>query len=253
MKRNHLASWGHQFASVYYLPYVFCRLFNRQSWRLVRNILYFKIAGKMMLLLTIIQAILVAPAMAEGLTAFDKERFLIRSRVAFVLPDTDGSTSLGGRPDADNDVVPELDFTYFFTKHIAMELILATSSHDLRAEGTIAGDLDLGDARLLPPTLLLQYHFTTSRQFSPYIGVGVNYTVSFDEESGNDTNSLRIDNSLGPALQVGLDYWFNDHWGINLDIKKIWIEVDASINGGAITGDVELNPLVIGTGVSYRF
>ena len=43
-----------------------------------------------------------------------------------------------------NDYVPELDFTYFFTDHIAVELILATTHHDMDLGNTTAGDVDPG-------------------------------------------------------------------------------------------------------------
>ncbi len=209
---------------------------------------------KIVLLAGIAQAAFTAPAMAEEFSSWDdKDRFMIRARVIGVLPDAGGSTSIGGTPDADNAIVPELDFTYFFTKNVAAELILATSPHDLSAKGTAAGDLDLGDAWLLPPTLTLQYHFTPDRQFSPYIGAGVNYTVTYSEDKGANTTSLKADNSFGPALQAGADYWLSDHWGLNFDVKKIWMNVDADISNGAVTGDVDLDPWIVGAGVSYRF
>lgn len=208
---------------------------------------------KIVLLAGIAQAIFTAPAMAEDMGIWDKERFLVRVRAIGVLPDAGGNTSIGGTPDADNRIVPEVDFTYFFTKHIAAELILATSPHNIKAKGTTSGDLDLGDVWLLPPTLTLQYYFTPDKKFSPYIGAGLNYTFTYHERKGNDTTKLETDNSFGPALQVGADYWLSDHWGLNLDIKKIWMEVDATISNGAVTGNVELDPWIVGAGVSYRF
>lgn len=194
-----------------------------------------------------------SPAFSQDSDIFAKERFLIRGRVIGVMPDSGGSTSINGQPDADNAVVPEVDFSYFFTKNIAAELILATSPHDLSADNTNLGDLDLGDTMILPPTLTLQYHFTPEQTFSPYVGAGVNYTMTYAEDNGADTAQLEADNSFGWAVQAGADYWLGDHWGLNVDLKKIWVDVDASINNGAITGNVELNPWILGAGVSYRF
>lgn len=182
----------------------------------------------------------------------DKDRFQLRLRGIGVLPDSGGSTSIGGTPEANNALVPEFDITYFWTDHIATELILATSPHDLKLD-TGTGKLDLGDTMILPPTLTLQYHFTPKKTFSPYVGAGVNYTLPYSEDNGADTNDLDADGSFGYALQIGADYWLNDHWGVNLDVKKIWVDVDASINNGAITGEVDLDPLIVGAGVSYRF
>ena len=170
-----------------------------------------------------------------------------------VLPDSGGNTTIGGKPEADNAVVPEFDISYFFTDHIATELILATSPHDLKLKGSTSGDLDLGDTMILPPTLTLQYHCMPDRAFSPYVGAGINYTLPYNEDHGRDTTALKADGSFGWALQVGADKWVNKNWGLNLDVKKIYVDVDASVNNGAITGNVELDPWVVGAGVSYRF
>lgn len=169
--------------------------------------------------------------------------------------DSGGNTTIGGSPHADNAVVPEFDISYFFSDHVAMELILVTSPHDLTLKDRPNGarDLDLGDTWILPPTLTLQYHFQPDEQFSPYIGAGINYTLPYAEDNGADTVDLSADGSFGWALQAGADYWLDSHWGLNADVKKVWVDVDASINSGAITGEVELDPWIVGLGVSYRF
>ncbi len=215
-----------------------------------------KQASKLLLMAGVAVVALSAPAMAKDLGddgVWSKERFQIRGRMIGVLPDSGGHTSIGGTPDAENSVVPEVDFTYFFTENIAAELIVATSPHDISLNDSNSGDLDLGDTMILPPTLTLQYHFTPDNKFSPYIGAGLNYTYPYNEDEGNDTNSLDVDGSFGVALQAGMDIWMNDHWGWNIDVKKLWVDVDASVNSGAITGEVKLDPWIVGTGISYRF
>lgn len=197
-----------------------------------------------------------APAIAKDLGSdwLSKERFQIRLRGIGVLPDSGGNTTINGTPDADNAFVPELDFTYFFTQNIAAELILATSPHDLDLDNSDLGNLALGDTWILPPTLTLQYHFSPDNTLSPYIGAGVNYTLPYSEDAaGGAVTDLEADGSFGFALQAGTDYWLNDNWGLNIDLKKVWVDVDASVNNGAITGEVELDPWIVGTGISYRF
>lgn len=195
----------------------------------------------------------VAQAKDLGDSYWSKERFQIRARAIGVLPDSGGHSTIGGKPDADDSYVPEVDLTYFITGNIAMELIAATSPHELDLKNSNNGNLNLGDTWILPPTLTLQYHFTPDNQFSPYLGAGINYTLPYNENDGDDTNKLQADGSFGWAVQAGADYWLNDHWGVNFDVKKVWVDVDASINSGAIKGEVELNPLIVGMGVSYRF
>ncbi|MCK6419176.1 MAG: outer membrane beta-barrel protein [Alphaproteobacteria bacterium] len=207
---------------------------------------------KFALLLATAQLALAAPALAQDADS-SGDGWLVRVRGIGVLPGDDGTTSISGHPEADNAVVPELDISYFFTKNIAAELILATTSHDVKAIGTTLGDLDVGETMLLPPVLTLQYHFSPDQAFSPYVGAGINYTMTYSEDDGNDTTAFKLDNGLGWALQAGADYWVDQNWGLNLDVKKVWVDVDASINNGAITANAELDPWIVGAGVSYRF
>lgn len=170
-----------------------------------------------------------------------------------VLPDSGGNTDIGGTPEADDAFVPEFDITYFFTPNIAAELILATSPHDVTLKNSTLGTLDLGSTWVLPPTLTMQYHFMPGQTLSPYVGAGINYTLPYSEDAaGGTVTDLEVDGSFGWALQAGADYWLNDNWGLNFDVKKIYVDVDAKVNG-TIDGNVELDPWVIGAGVAYRF
>jgi len=192
------------------------------------------------------------PAQAKDLGDgyFAKERFQIRLRAIGVLADGDGvveNTSL--KTKADDAYTPEIDITYFFTEHVAAELIAATSKHTVSAGGN-----NLGDVWALPPTLTLQYHFTPDSKFSPYVGAGINYTVFYGEDDAAGFSDFDVGNGFGLAAQAGFDYWINDNWGLNLDVKYIDLDVDASVNNGALNAyDVDINPWIIGAGVSYRF
>lgn len=180
---------------------------------------------------------------------FAKDRFQIRVRAIGVLPDEDSSVNIGGDVDVGNALVPEVDLTYFITDNIAAELIAATAQHELN----YTGDTNLGNTWILPPTLTLQYHFTPDQKFSPYIGAGLNYSIFYGEESGTGFTDLNVDNGIGVAAQAGFDYWLNNNWGLNVDVKKLWLNVDASLNNGAIKADVDVDPWIVGAGVSYRF
>lgn len=211
-----------------------------------------------LLMATAALAALAAPAMAQGRSIegsdwLAKERFQIRVRALGVVPEEDSAVSAGGvaldgNIKVSNAVVPEIDFTYFMTDHIAAELIAGTARHEMDFNGA-----NLGEAWILPPTLTLQYHFTPDKAFSPYIGAGINYSMMYGEDAGTGFSDLNVGNGVGPALQVGFDYWLNDNWGLNLDVKKIWVDVDASLNNGGIKADVDIDPWLVGAGVSYRF
>ena len=132
---------------------------------------------KRMLLGAAAALILAAPAMAE------QGDWLVRLRAINVVPNEEATiTPIGGDVDIDTSVVPELDITYFVQDNWALELILGVTPHDVMAVDTAAGDIDLGDVTLLPPTLTLQYHFNPEGQYRPYVGAGVNYTHFIHED-----------------------------------------------------------------------
>lgn len=180
---------------------------------------------------------------------------LIRARAIMVEPNESADiTVIGGSVDIDSSVMPELDFTYFFTDNIAAELILAVTPHDIVATDTLLDDVPVGDTTLLPPTLTLQYHFLPRQQMSPYVGVGINYTHFFSvDAAGGTVTDLELDDSFGVALQAGIDFAIDERWVVNADVKRVWINTDASLNGGAIEADVDINPWIFGLGVGYRF
>ena len=198
---------------------------------------------------------LASPAMADDFSDkhwLDKERFQIRARTIAILADGDGTvegTTI--ETDVGDSVVPEVDFTYFFTRNIAAELVVATAQHEVEENGS-----DIGETFILPPTLVFQYHFQPEKKFSPYIGAGINYTLFYGEDDATGFDDLEVDGGFGIAFQAGADYWLNDHWGLNLDVKYIDLNIDADVTSGGTrlrANDVDLNPFIVGAGVSYRF
>lgn len=180
--------------------------------------------------------------------------WLVRMRALTVIPDESSTiTAIGGKADASVSVVPEVDISYFFTKHIATELILAVTPHDMEARNTTSGTLDLGSVWLLPPTLTLQYHFTPDAAIRPYVGAGINYTMFFNKDTGTDINTIKYENNFGYALQAGVDVPLTNNISFNFDVKKIYLQTDVTINGGAVRADVDLDPWLVGAGISYHF
>ncbi|MAU41733.1 MAG: hypothetical protein CMF31_08930 [Kordiimonas sp.] len=181
---------------------------------------------------------------------------LVRARAIVVAPDESGTTpQIGGNVSIDNAVVPELDFTYFITDNIGVELILATAKHHPDVNGTTLGDVDLGGIWLLPPTLTLQYHFNPQGQISPYVGAGINYTIfySADLPTGGVATDISYDDGFGFALQAGVDYQIDEKWSLNVDVKKLWLGTDVSVNSGGVTSDVDIDPWIFGVGFGYTF
>ena len=116
----------------------------------------------------ILVPVALAIALASGVASAAQGDWLGRARVININPDASSSAL---NLDASTETTLELDFTYFVTHNLGMELILATKKHDITAGGT-----PVGSVALLPPTLTLQYHFAPdSPSFRPYVGAGLNY------------------------------------------------------------------------------
>lgn len=189
---------------------------------------------------------IVSPAVAAD--EFKAGDFMIRARALGVVPDEDGRVSNGDSVGIDYSVVPELDFTYFFTPNIAAELIAAVTPHDVKTSSGI----DAGSSWLLPPTLTLQYHFTQMDGFKPYVGAGVNYTRFFNDDAGALT-SVKYDDSFGGAIQAGVDIPIQDNWYLNIDMKKVFINTTAKFSPSGVRADVDIDPWLFGVGVGYKF
>ncbi|MCW2315521.1 outer membrane protein [Rhodoblastus acidophilus] len=189
---------------------------------------------------------------APALPAIDTfDPFLIRLRGLAVLPDASGTklngATLGGAKLSDNGI-PEVDFTYFFTKNIAAELIAGVTHHRLTAGGS---NVALANTTLLPPTLTLQYHFALG-QLDPYVGVGVNYTWFLGTKSPALNGVVNIHSAVAPAFQFGADYYLTKNWLVNVDAKYIMLETDANV-GGHNNLQLKVNPWIVGAGIGYRF
>lgn len=187
----------------------------------------------------------------------------MRVRATGVVPMENATIeTIGGNVNVTNNLIPEVDFTYYFTKNIAAELILGTSKHEVVAVNTALGNLDLGRVMLLPPTLNLQYHFYPTKNLKPYIGAGLNYTIFYDEGQGKGRNAaitnVDYDNNLGYSFQLGFDYKINDKLYWNVDVKKVYLNTDVEVGAALPAGqvyvpaDVDLNPWLISTGIGFK-
>jgi outer membrane protein len=175
--------------------------------------------------------------------------WLVRVRAINLSP-ADKSDPVGGvgasdRIHVSSKTIPDLDVTYFFNEHCAAELVLTyPQKHDVLLDGS-----KIGTFKHLPPTLTFQYHFAPAAQISPYLGAGINYT----NISSVDLGPIGLDHSsTGLALQAGVDFKLDKKWSVNLDVKKVQIRSDVTA-GGAKISRVEIDPVLFGVGVGYRF
>jgi len=210
---------------------------------------------------------------------------LIRGGLTMVSPDSGKSAIFlndaplaGTSLSVDDNTQLGLNFVYFFDSNWAIELLAATPfSHDvvlhdpngatLATYGADLNGADLANVKHLPPTLSALYYFDTGTEFKPYVGVGINYTIFFDEQftSTPDAvgfNDLDLDSSFGYALQVGADYELDDNWSINASVRYIDISSDVSFDladptnsglSGKGSAKVDIDPMVYSIMLGYKF
>jgi outer membrane protein len=192
-------------------------------------------------------AVVCIVAMAIPAYAADDGKWMMRSRAIYIGPDASADGDLEGI-DVDSQFTFELDFTRFFTENLALELVLATASHDVTVPSD--GDQSLGSVDLLPPTLVAQWHFMPDGKFKPYVGVGLNATFFYN--STGALQDLDFDDSFSYAGDVGLDVAFGERMYFNVDLKYVAIETDVEFEGDQL-GTVTIDPFIFGVGLGVRF
>ncbi|HXZ16685.1 MAG TPA: OmpW family outer membrane protein [Roseiarcus sp.] len=195
-------------------------------------------------------------------------------------------------------IVPTLAVDYYINKNWSIEAICCVAPAHIQGIGSIKSTF--AHTWVFPPSLLVDYHFTNFGAWQPYLGVGVNFTDYFGTRVNNESwpvffqpsgpltatfaglgvpgaiaqfYNATVTPSWGVVGQAGLDYMFNEHWGLNLDVKYIMMEptvhtkVAALLPPGsigvvtALAGPLyipvrvalPLDPLVISAGLTYRF
>jgi len=220
----------------------------------------------------------IAAAFAPVLAHAEAGDWVVRARAVNVAPDEDsklGKTvnrnvadvmSPGAELAVSDKVIPELDISYYFTKNIAAELILAVGTrHNVSIQGdanSTVGNQPLGSVNLLPPTLTAQWHFNPDQTFDPYVGAGINYTIMLDRKlkvsSGTLAGSkIKIDSdSFGFAAQAGFDINLKDGWLINADVKYVTLDTTVKLKtagGWTKIDSLDINPWVVGIGIGKKF
>ncbi len=131
---------------------------------------------------------------------------------------------------------------YLVTDKFGLEL---NSSEEFEHDLNTSALGDVGSIDRLPVNLLVNYYPLggLDSRVQPYVGAGLNYTHFSSEPSG-----LSVDESYGAIGQVGVDLAVTNN--IMLNGYASYADVTADINVG---GEVDIEPVTIGGGITYRF
>lgn len=203
---------------------------------------------KSLLLVVVGACLLPSGAYAQQKALREPGDWLVRVGATYVSPKSNNSDIV----DVDDATSLTFTGTYMFTNNVGLELLAAMPfEHDvnLKADGS-----KVATTKQLPPTLNIQWHLNPIGRLIPYAGIGINYTLFFDESTtGALTGSkLDLDPSWGLGGQAGIDFQVGSNWFLNLDFRYIQIETDAKLDGVNV-GTVKIDPWTAGLNVGWIF
>ena len=186
------------------------------------------------------------------------------SALLFDLGSASTTTSIGGNElpgenfSFSNSTVPGVGIGYAVSPSISIFSVLSFPP-TTTAEGTGNNGLDgvtAAEVTYAPFALIGIYHFKFGG-FEPFIGAGLSYTAILDVEDKAVVN-VEAENAFGFIFRGGVDYMFNDTWGANITVNKLFVSTE--ITGTAPTQqgpapavvDASLDPWIYTLGLVYR-
>jgi outer membrane protein len=223
---------------------------------------------------TILASLVAIMGVSADVAAVEKGDWLLHVRAINVSPNDDssllnvgGSNLAGTGVSVDSSNSLDLSIGYMLTDNFAVELLADLSSkHDVSVFGlpaalNVPDGTKVVDTNVLPPTLFAQYHFNPKGKIRSYAGIGLNYTLFFNDDlssaakSALGASNLDIDSSFGLAGQFGIDFEMQNDWSFNVDIKYIQIDTEATFDSalGRVKVDIDIDPWVFGVGFGKTF
>jgi outer membrane protein len=171
----------------------------------------------------------------------------------------------GTKADIKSDTQPTAGITYMLTDSLSLDLPLAAGfKHDIVGDGAIANVGKIGEVRVLPATLLLQYRlFPAVAPIRPYVGLGATYARFYKARStaalsaltgGTPANptTISVESKWGVTGQVGLNATLAPRWSLDAAVLKTALKTRTTLSTGQ-TLDAKLDPWSFTVGVGYRF
>ena len=171
------------------------------------------------------------------------------------------AATVGPQTQANDNVVPTLAIEYYATNNLSIETICCFTQHHVNGAGGLAGTKLVDHVLILPATVTVKYHLPLGA-IKPYVGAGPALFVVFGEKPGATATALgvtsvKMSNSLGVALQAGVDIDLGSSgMGLSLDAKKYFIKPSAKFyQGGTLALETkhQLDPWVVSAGLFFRF
>ena len=183
-------------------------------------------------------------------------------KVKFAAPGVAAALPADTATKADDNFVPTVAIEYFVTPNVSLETICCVTQHDVDGKKGLAGAELISNAKIIPATLTVKYHFNTDG-IKPYVGAGPTLFIFVDEKSGATARALgaernKLQDSVGLALQAGVDIPLNKKgMSLSLDAKRYFLKVDSkwfdATGAKVLETRNKLDPWVLSAGLAWRF
>ena len=188
------------------------------------------------------------PALAQS-----RGDFTLGVGVHNVEPKSNNGALAGGTLPLDigSDVRPTITGEYFLRDGLGIEVLAALPfEHDISVKGVGR----VGSTKHLPPTVSLQYHFNNGGKVSPMLGVGLNYTTFFQEDTTGALAGTRLElgDSWGAAVHAGVDFRIGTRGALRVDARWMDIDTDVRVNGARM-GTANIDPIAYGVSYIHAF
>ena len=124
-----------------------------------------------------------------------------------------------------------------------------------KATGSAAFLGEVLSARNVAPTFLVNYYFgDPANKWRPYLGAGINYTRFTDIQSSLPTTSIEMSDSVGLAVQAGMNYAMSPRWGLFASVARINVKSDlVAVTSTVLTTTIDFKPVTYAAGAWFRF
>jgi NADH dehydrogenase len=162
-------------------------------------------------------------------------------------------------PGATANVSNNLTFVFDVNRYIKNDFSLSLMGGfppkpTINGEGSVASLGELGKVRYGPAILTADYHLRALGGFRPYVGAGTAYAIILKEHDAA-VSDLKVHNNWGTVLQAGAEHQLSRNMALFVDVKEVWLAVDAhgALGGVApVTARVKLDPTIVSVGVRFH-
>src|SRR5262249_53718356 len=145
---------------------------------------------------------------------------------------TSGGEIPGATAIVSNNLTLMFDIRRYIMRNLSLSLMAGVPPKPtITGKGSVALLGELGKVRYGPAILTADYHLPKFRQVRSYAGAGTAYAIILREHDAA-VSQLKVHNNWGFVLDGGAERALNRNLALFVDVKEIWLAVDAH---GALT------------------